>query len=471
MFDSLAFFLASGTLYLALPVMVWALLHRRYHPLHVGLWCASGMLFAAGLILYGLRAQISELLSVYVANGAIFLAAALQVMVLRLEAQRPSRGLVLVVAALVATALLAGVDAWLGAQLRQATANLVLGLFALLQSLTAWQLTRMRRSRSARLMALLYGLMGVALLMRSALRAAGLASGPVFLPDALFILTVLLSLGAALAANVGFLGLALDQARALELQQRAALQALHDHQVAMETAARAREVVAHERARTARVLAHEVRQPLHNAAVALQSAAGTLAHSRDPSEAARAIEQAQGVIRRVSATLDNTVAAAALLGGEGRLSTVDADLQVLIDLCLGDLPPEARPRVQVDYRADARSARLEPTLVRLALRNLLTNATLYAPPATPVMLRVLDSDQPLALVIEVADQGPGIPAELRERIFDEGVRGEQNTVPGYGLGLHVVKRVARLHGGSIAWRPNEPQGSVFRLTLPQGDPG
>lgn len=471
MFDSLAFFVASGTLYLALPVMVWALLHRRYHPLHVGLWCASGLLFAAGLILYGLRGQLPDLLSVYAANASTFLSAALQVAVLRLETRRPSRLPPMVAGALLATAMLALIDERYGAPMRQAAATLLLGLFTLGQSLTAWQLARHRRSRSAWLMAWLYGLMGLGLLARFAMRVAGLSAGLALPADPLFIATLLLSLFAALAANVGFLGLALDQARALELQQRAALQALHDNQVAMETAARAREAVTHERARTARLLAHEVRQPLHNAAVALQSAAGTLARSRDPSEAARAIEQAQGVIRRVSATLDNTVAATALLGGEGRLSTVDTDLQVLIDLCLGDLPPEARPRVQVDYRADARSARLEPTLVRLALRNLLTNATLYAPPRTPVTLRVLDSDQPLALVIEVADQGPGIPADLRERIFDEGVRGEQTTVPGYGLGLHVVKRVARLHGGGIAWRANEPQGSVFQLMLPQGDPG
>ena len=41
---------------------------------------------------------------------------------------------------------------------------------------------------------------------------------------------------------------------------------------------------------------------------------------------------------------------------------------------------------------------------------------------------------------------------------------------GTGLGLAVVRRLADLHGGSIEWRPNQPQGSVFRLVLPQGDP-
>ena len=136
-----------------------------------------------------------------------------------------------------------------------------------------------------------------------------------------------------------------------------------------------------------------------------------------------------------------------------------------------DLPPEARARVRIDYRADARSARLEPSLVRLALRNLLMNATLYAPPETPVILRVLDSDEPLALVLEVADLGPGIDESLRGSLFDEGARGAQARVPGYGLGLHVVQRVAQLHGGSVDWTPNEPRGSVFRLLLPQGDPG
>jgi signal transduction histidine kinase len=319
-------------------------------------------------------------------------------------------------------------------------------------------------------MALLFVLMSLGLIIRGLSYLFGLNTTAAFTPDPLFLLTLFLTLFAAVAGNIGFMGLALDQARATAREQRAALQALRDNQMALDGAARTREAVASERARTTRLLAHEVRQPLHNAAVALQSAVGTLSRSREPAEAARAIEQAQSVIRRVSATLDNTVAATALLTSEGRISTADADLQVLIDLCLGDLPPEARPRVQVDYRADARSVRLEPTLARLAVRNLLANATLYTPADSPVILRVLDSDDPLALVIEVIDEGPGIPDALRERIFDEGVRGQQATVPGYGLGLHVVKRVAKLHGGRIEWAPNQPKGSIFRLTLPQGDP-
>jgi signal transduction histidine kinase len=465
-FHAPSFLLAVALLYLTLPLLVWALLRRRHPQPNLGLWCGGGLLMAVGFLLLGLRGTAPDFVTMQVAYGVAIIGLAMFVATVRLEAGLgPGRPLV---AATLAAAALTLMTQPLGPLPRQPVTSGLTGLFGAWLAWTTLQLARNRRSRSAWLMSALYGLSAASLLASAVQTVLRPATKPA---DALFFASLVTALASSITGNIGFVGMALDQARRREQQQRAALQALHDNQVALETAARAREAVANERARTTRLLAHEVRQPLHNAAVALQSAVSTLVRSRDPAEAARAIEQAQGVIRRVSATLDNTVAATALLSGQGRLSTVDTDLQVLIDLSLGDLPPETRPRVQVDYRADARSARLEPTLVRLALRNLLTNATLYAPADTPVTLRLLDSDQPLALVIEVIDQGPGIPADLRERIFDEGVRGEQASVPGYGLGLHVVNRVARLHGGRIDWRPHEPQGSIFRLTLPQGDPG
>lgn len=465
-FHGPSFLLAIALLYLTLPLLVWVLLRRRHPQPNLVLWCGGGLLMAVGFSLLGLRDSAPAFVTMQLAYLVSFAGLSMTIAALQLEAgRRPQKLLLVAMAGAMAVTLMTQP---LGPWPRQPVTAALTGAFGTWLAWTAWQLAESRGSRSARLMAVLYGLTALALLAR-ALQTTFWP--PTQLADALFFASLVTALASSISGNVGFVGMALDQARRREQQQVETLQMLRDQQMALETTARAREAVAHERARTTQLLAHEVRQPLHNAAVALQSAVGTLQRSFDPAEAARAIEQAQGVIRRVSATLDNTVAATALLNGNGRLSTVDADLQVLVDLCLGDLPPEARPRVQVDYRADARSARLEPTLVRLALRNLLANATLYAPFETPVTLRVLDSDQPLALVIEVADQGPGIPAELHERIFEEGVRGEHSTVPGYGLGLHVVKRVARLHGGQVDWRPNDPRGSVFRLTLPQGDPG
>lgn len=467
--DPQAVLLAAGMLYVSMPITVWSLLHRRHARPNLELWCLSGGLFATGLVLLALRGQVADWVSVALANAVGFASMALKVGVLRLESGRRAGWRTLSAATLLVVSAQVPAMQW-ASDLRAGSTLTIYALYATGLTLAAFDLSTRRHSRSARLMAWLFLAFGAACALRTARLVGGWADGTPLSPQLDFLAVVVLVVVAMVTANIGFMGLALDRVGAVADDQRQTLESLRESQQAMELAARTREAVATERARTTRLLAHEVRQPLHNAAVALQSGIATLAHSRDPAEAAGAIEQAQAVIRRVSATLDNTVAATTLLAADGRISTADTDLQMLIDLCLGDLPLGARARIHVDYRADARSARLEASLMRLALRNLLTNATLYAPGDSPVELRVLDSDEPLALVLEVADLGPGIADGLRERIFDEGVRGPQPTMPGYGLGLHVVKRVARLHGGSIEWRANEPQGSVFRLTLPQGDP-
>lgn len=468
--DPHSFMLAAGLLYAAMPATVWVLLQRRHPRAQVELWCLSGLGFASMLVLFGLRGQVSDLLSVHLANLLGLFGGAAKVAVLRMEREQPPRlgelaGLALLCVA--AIALLHELDP----ARRQAAASLLHGLVALGVSRASALLARERQSRSARLMAVLFAVFAAAVLLRGLVLALGPPQAVDFPPDLLLVVTMFSGLVAIVGANIGYVGLALDRAQSTAREQRHALDGLRDRQQQLEVAARTREALSSERARTTRLLAHEVRQPLHNAAVALQSAVATLARGPGAQEAAHAIEQAQAVIRRVSATLDNTVAATTLLAAQGRISTADTDLQVLMQLCLADLPNEARARVELCHLADARSARLEPSLVRLALRNLLVNATLYAGDGSPVQLRVLDSDDPLAVVFEVADQGPGIDPDLRERLFDEGARGPQPTVPGYGLGLHVVKRVARLHGGSVDWRPNQPRGSVFSLVLPQGDPG
>lgn len=469
--DPHSFMLASGILYTAMPVTVWALLNKRHPRLNLNLWCFSGLLTAATFILYSLRVALPGTLSGTVANAVGFAAAALGAATLRLEAGRPVGTTALVSLVVTASAAAAWAEDWPLPD-RLGVVNLLHGVLVAVEARAAWHLARLRTSRSARAMAVLLAVFATGLLLRAVLIPTWMRDTASFSPTPIFFLTLLAAMASCVVANIGFMGLALERARSSAREQRSAMDELREQQRKLDLAARTREAVAGERARTTRLLAHEVRQPLHNAAVALQSGLATLTRSRDAAEVSRAIEQAQAVIRRVSATLDNTVAATALLTSEGRVRTVDADLQMLIALAIGDLPPETRGRVRIDYLADARSAQLEPSLVRLALRNLLANATLYSDRSTPVTLRVLDSDEPLALVVEVVDLGPGIPEALRERIFDEGVRGDQEaTVPGYGLGLHVVKRVARLHGGSIEWRPHAPQGSVFVLTLPQGDPG
>jgi two-component system, OmpR family, phosphate regulon sensor histidine kinase PhoR len=72
------------------------------------------------------------------------------------------------------------------------------------------------------------------------------------------------------------------------------------------------------------------------------------------------------------------------------------------------------------------------------------------------------------LEVRVADQGPGIAAEDRKRIFERFVRGkvaQAKPVRGSGIGLALVKHIAEAHGGKAWVEPNTPRGSVFVLSV------
>ena len=110
-------------------------------------------------------------------------------------------------------------------------------------------------------------------------------------------------------------------------------------------------------------------------------------------------------------------------------------------------------------------------LMRLALRNVLANALAYSPVEKPVLVRIVDSDDPLAIVFEISDQGPGIAPELRPRLFTRGGRGGAvyNKL-GHGLGLYIVRRVMELHRGEVqllARGPGPSSGTTVRLVVPQ----
>jgi signal transduction histidine kinase len=105
--------------------------------------------------------------------------------------------------------------------------------------------------------------------------------------------------------------------------------------------------------------------------------------------------------------------------------------------------------------------RADPRLLRRLIRNLLDNARRHgAPPVTVTVAR--DGAQ---AVIEVADAGAGIPASERDHVFTPFRRLGRDS-SGAGLGLALVRQIARLHGGEAMLAPRAQQPSCFRVTLP-----
>jgi PAS domain S-box-containing protein len=218
------------------------------------------------------------------------------------------------------------------------------------------------------------------------------------------------------------------------------------------------------------VLAHEVRQPLNNASAALQSASAVLADPRSRDEAVQRLRRAEAVMHTVMSGVDNTLAVAALVGGATSSATVDpdADIDTLLEVAIGDMPPADRERVRIERVSATRTASMDIGLLRLALRNLLANALRHSPRGSPVVVRVSDSDEPLALVIDVIDQGPGIQPDLLPRLFERGTRGrDPRGRASHGLGLYIVRRALELQGGRAELLTTGPTGTTMRLWIAQ----
>jgi PAS domain S-box-containing protein len=107
---------------------------------------------------------------------------------------------------------------------------------------------------------------------------------------------------------------------------------------------------------------------------------------------------------------------------------------------------------------------VQPGHLAQILTNLLSNAAKYGGGATTITARKTDT----GVRIEVRDAGPGVPADLQAHLFDRFTRATATaaTVKGTGLGLHIVRELARANHGDIHYEPAPGHGSIFAVTLP-----
>jgi two-component system sensor histidine kinase KdpD len=99
-----------------------------------------------------------------------------------------------------------------------------------------------------------------------------------------------------------------------------------------------------------------------------------------------------------------------------------------------------------------------------ALVNLVENALKYSPPSSRV--EVAAEPRPGRIAFIVADRGPGIAPDDRERVFEPFHRADQGGSAGTGLGLAIARRSAELQGGELGYQPRPGGGSIFTLLLP-----
>jgi len=206
-------------------------------------------------------------------------------------------------------------------------------------------------------------------------------------------------------------------------------------------------------------VSHELRTPIARLEFALELLD---ARAEDPAQRKR-IAAMEGDVRELN-DLVNELLGMARLDSEQALQRETVDVVGLLAAAAASLPP-GTPTLSVETAEDAGTVEADPRLVGRALSNLLRNAQKYAAGA----IRLSAAREAGKLVITVEDDGPGIPEEERERVFEPFYRLDRSrdrATGGFGLGLSIARKAVLLHGGSLAVEQSALGGARFRLMLP-----
>ena len=215
---------------------------------------------------------------------------------------------------------------------------------------------------------------------------------------------------------------------------------------------------------------HELRTPL---AVIRGIGEVGLGGTRTPAEYKEAMGSMLEEVDRLTNLVDTLLRLSHGDAGTVRLLREPIDLGELareVVSSLGILAEERRQRLNVDA-VDRVVVSADRLVLREAITNILDNAIKYSPAASTIDVRVRRS--PDQAVLTVADQGPGIAAEDRQRIFDRFFRldeGRSRDDGGTGLGLAIAKWAVEVNGGQISVEDGANGGAVFRIVLPTHAP-
>jgi len=210
--------------------------------------------------------------------------------------------------------------------------------------------------------------------------------------------------------------------------------------------------------------AHDLRAPLYRARVRIEDA---LQYPDISSSARATMEATLAELERVQRTMGTLLQIAQAEGHGNELEMGSVDLAALARELSDLYQPEASERaLTLSFTgADGVKLRGNQQLLAQVLVNLLENALKYVPAGGRIDVTVADAVD--TVTMEVADNGPGIPAEDRKRVLQPFMRLERDrTQSGSGLGLSLIAAVMRLHRASIELLDNEP-GLKVRCVFPK----
>jgi signal transduction histidine kinase len=203
----------------------------------------------------------------------------------------------------------------------------------------------------------------------------------------------------------------------------------------------------------ARGLAHTLRNPLNALGLSLEELAG---QARDPEQADELVIGARRQIRRVDDALRSFLALASEKGGHAE----EVDLLALLQDVALEASQDTSRSVHMKVQASSDNLRLKAVApeLRAVVQALVVNAVEASPDGGHVTARVRRVEAPLVACLEIEDDGPGLPDEVRSRLFTPHVT---TKATGSGMGLYLAQRIASTRYGGKVSLQDRPQGGTL----------
>jgi two-component system sensor histidine kinase VicK len=215
-------------------------------------------------------------------------------------------------------------------------------------------------------------------------------------------------------------------------------------------------------------VSHELRTPLTSLRGALGLLAGGALTNR-PEKTQQMLEIAISNSDRLVRLVNDILDLERISSGKTELHSTMCSAEDLLRRAAGVQQTRSpRPNIRIFFAAHGVNVWADPDRILQTLNNLISNAIKFSPEGSEIHLTARNLDENEAL-IEVRDQGRGIPADKLEHIFDrfqQGDASDSRAMGGTGLGLAICRSIVNQHGGRI-WATSAPdQGTIFYFTLP-----
>ena len=251
--------------------------------------------------------------------------------------------------------------------------------------------------------------------------------------------------------------------RELEAQVEERTRELKEEQARTSAALDHERMIVQEQQQFLSLVSHEFRTPL----AVMDGAAQMARLSVDPAppELTRSTQSIQQGVSNLLHLLDTWLTTDRIASGLRALKTEPVALPALLTEVVKRAADISRRDLRAELDDLPATTHCDRDLLSAALLNLLDNAIKYSPVGSPVSLRAQVREG--CLHLEVRDKGKGIPVDQLQQIATRYSRGRNvGQIPGLGLGLHLVRTIAKLHGGRLEVESTEGQGTTARLVLP-----